>query len=121
MGNKVVLVLEDDHNLQESVRRLVETSGYKVVTARSLAEATSLLERVARPCLILLDALMHVGREAMAELGTRYPLATIPVRVSASNGRRITKRSVHLELLREMLRLHCGHPGSDTPVPSTST
>jgi CheY-like chemotaxis protein len=106
----MVLVLEDDHNLQESVRRLVEAGGYKVVTARSLAEATSVLERVARPCLILLDALMHGGREAMAELGTRYPLATIPVRVSSSNVRRISKRSVHLDLLRETLKQHCGTP-----------
>ena len=107
---KMVLVLEDDHNLQDSVRKLVERCGFKVVTARSLAEARSLLDRIARPCLILLDALMHGGREAMAQLGTQYPLATIPVRVSGGNVRRMTKRSVHLELLREALKQHCGVP-----------
>jgi hypothetical protein len=44
----------------------------------------------------------------MAQLGNHYPLATIPVRVSSSNVRRMSKKSVHLELLREALRQHCG-------------
>lgn len=105
---KTILVLEDDHNLQESVRRVVEKAGYKVVTARSLVEANKLLERIARPCLILLDTLMKEGLEAMAQLGGQYPLATIPVRVSQSNVRRMTKRSLHLDLLREALKQHCG-------------
>ena len=113
MGNKMVLVMEDDQNLQESVRRLVERCGYRVVTARSLPEARRVLERIARPCLILLDTLMNEGLEAMAQLGAQYPLATIPVRLSASNVRRMTKRSVHLELLRETLLQHCGATEGD--------
>jgi CheY-like chemotaxis protein len=104
----MVLVLEDDRNLQESVRRVAEALGYKVISAHSLAEAKSLLARIARPCLVLLDTLMKEGIEAMAQLGTKYPLATIPVRQSASNVRRLSKRSVHLDLLREALRQHCG-------------
>jgi CheY-like chemotaxis protein len=109
----MVLVMEDDQNLQESVRRLVERCGYRVVTARSLPEARRLLERIARPSLILLDSLMNEGLEAMAQLGAQYPLATIPVRLSASNVRRMTKRSVHLELLRETLQQHCGATEGD--------
>jgi CheY-like chemotaxis protein len=107
---KMVLILEDDHALLDSVRKLVENFGYHVVTARSLTEAQSQLERIRRPCLILLDALMQGGREAMAQLGAHYPLATIPVRVSSTNMRRITERSVHLELLRAALEQHCGAP-----------
>jgi len=110
MRSKMVLVLEDDQNLQESVRRLAERLGYKVVTARSLPEAKQVLERIARPCLILLDTLMKEGLEAMAQLGSAYPLATIPVRVSSTNVRRMSKRSVHLDLLREALEQHCGTP-----------
>ena len=108
MGSKMVLVLEDDHNLQESVRRVAERLGYKVVAARSLAEAKSLLTRIARPCLVLLDTLMKEGIEAMAQLGALYPLATIPVRQSATSVRRMSKKSVHLDLLREALKQHCG-------------
>jgi CheY-like chemotaxis protein len=104
----MVLVLEDDHNLQESVRRVAEGLGYRVVAARSLGEAKSLLARIAKPCLVLLDTLMKEGIEAMSQLGAHYPLATIPVRQSASNVRRLSKKSVHLDLLREMLRQHCG-------------
>ena len=105
---KMVMVLEDDRTLQDSVRKLVENAGYKVVTARLLSEAQSLLERIARPCLILLDTLMQHGVEAMTKLGASYPLATIPVRMSATNVRRISKRSVHLDLLRDLLNQHCG-------------
>jgi CheY-like chemotaxis protein len=117
MGARMVLVLEDDHNLQESVRRLAERLGYKVVSARSLAEAKRLLTRIARPCLVLLDTLMKEGLEAMAQLGSQYPLATIPVRQSASSVRRMSKKSVHLDLLREALKQHCG-PAVPEPVES---
>jgi CheY-like chemotaxis protein len=110
MASRLVLVLEDDHHLQDLVRRLAERLGYKVVSARSLVEAKRLLTRIARPCLVLLDTLMKEGLEAMAQLGAQYPLATIPVRQSAANVRRISKRSIHLDLLREALEQHCGSP-----------
>src|SRR4051794_26277298 len=109
-ATKMVLVLEDDHNLQESVRGVAERLGYKVVSAHSLAEAKRMLGRIAKPCLVLLDTLMKEGLEAMAQLGAQYPLATIPVRLSATNVRRMSKRSVHLDLLREALEQHCGNP-----------
>jgi CheY-like chemotaxis protein len=104
----MVLVIEDDHNLQESVRRVAERMGFRVVAARSLSEAKQLLARIARPCLVLLDTLRKEGREAMAQLGADYPLATIPVRLSSSSVRRMSKKSVHLDLLREALKQHCG-------------
>lgn len=112
MAGKMVLVLEDDRTLQDSVRKLVERAGFKVVTARTLSEAQGLLDRIARPCLILLDTLMTEGIEAMAKLGAHYPLATIPVRISASNVRRMSKRSVQLDVLRDLLEQHCGQPQS---------
>jgi CheY-like chemotaxis protein len=108
MRSKMVLVVEDDHNLQESIRGLVERCGYKVVAVRSLAEAHSTLKRIARPCLILLDTLMKEGLEAMAQLSAQYALVTIPVRLSTNKIRRMSKRSVHLDLLREALQQHCG-------------
>ncbi len=113
MASRLVLVLEDDHQMQESVRRLAERLGYKVVSARTLVEAKRLLTRIARPCLVLLDTLMREGIEAMAQLGAQYPLATIPVRLSGTNVRRMSKRSVHLDLLREALKQHCGEPVAD--------
>ena len=90
------------------MRRLAERLGYRVVAARSLGEAKRLLARIARPCLVLLDTLMKEGLEAMTHLGAQYPLATIPVRLSGTNVRRISKRSVHLDLLQEALEQHCG-------------
>lgn len=116
MGSKMVMVMEDDRSLQESVRHLVERCGYKVVTVRSLAEAHSTLKRIAKPCLILLDTLMKEGIEAMAELGAHHALVTIPVRLSESKVRRMSKRSVHLDLLREALKQHCGINESVEPT-----
>ena len=84
------------------------------MAARSLGEAKRLLAPIARPCLVLLDTLMKGGLEAMTQLGSQYPLATIPVRLSAANIRRISKRSVHLDLLREALEQHCGPSTSET-------
>lgn len=108
MKGKTVLILEDDHNLQASVRAVAEDLGYHVATARSLIEIEEVLRRIARPCLVLVDSLMKGGLEALARLGQRYPLATIPVRVSENNVRRMSKKSVHLQLLREALKQHCG-------------
>ena len=108
MKGKTVVILEDDQTLQESVRRMAEELGYQVLTARSLGEAESVLSRIARPCLILVDSLMKDGLQALAQLGQRYPLATIPVRVSENNVRRMSKKSVHLDLLREAIKQHCG-------------
>ncbi len=114
----MVLVVEDDHNLQESIRGLVERCGFKVVAARSLAEAHSTLKRITRPCLILLDTLMKEGLEAMTQLSGQYALITIPVRLSTNKIRRMSKRTVHLELLREALQQHCGSDETEPVVAS---
>jgi CheY-like chemotaxis protein len=107
---KMVLVLEADRTLQDSVRKVVEREGYRVVTARSLGEARSLLTRIARPCMILLDTI--INGEAKQVLGDEYPMATIPVRVSAQRVRRMSKRSVHIDELVQMLARHCRQASS---------
>src|SRR5580765_4917885 len=45
MDRKLVLVLEQDQVLLESVRHLAERLGYRVATARSLSEARSVIAR----------------------------------------------------------------------------
>ncbi len=120
MSKRLVLLLEDDRTLQESVRKIVEKAGYKVVTARSLPEAQQLLERITRPCLILLDTLTRQGFEAMNKLGQQYALASIPVRVSSTNVRRISKSAVQLDVLRDLLQQHCTERLADHKLPSSS-
>ena len=76
-----ILVVEDDADILESVRDLLEQEGYAVLEARDGREALAVLARSVRPGLILLDLQMPVmdGFELLAELGRRADLATVPV------------------------------------------
>ncbi len=110
---KLVLVVEDDRNLQRSVRRAIEQAGLRVAIAGSLGEARALLARITRPCLVLLDLLMHEAREVMAEIGARHPIRAIPVRLSAANVRRMSKRATQLQEARATIDEHCAPDGDE--------
>ena len=75
-----VLVVEDDADTREMLRRMLERDGFAVVEA---ADGRAGLDRLAehRPSLILLDLLMPQmnGFEFLAELQTRPEWRSIPV------------------------------------------
>lgn len=60
---KTILVLDDDHEILELVRRVLEREGYAVVTTHDPREALSLIaER--EPCLIVADLMLpHMDGE----------------------------------------------------------
>jgi CheY-like chemotaxis protein len=55
---ETVLVVDDDPAVRNSVKWLLESEGYQVVTAPNGRRAINLLLRGLRPCLILLDLMM---------------------------------------------------------------
>jgi CheY-like chemotaxis protein len=55
-----IVIIEDDADLRETMKELLETEGFSVVTARNGREGMELIERNGRPCLILLDMMMPV-------------------------------------------------------------
>lgn len=57
-----VLVVDDDPDIVEILRLVLETDGYQVLTAHSAADAFSKLEATP-PNLILLDVMMPEGTE----------------------------------------------------------
>ena len=67
-----ILVVEDDTDVRESIREVLEDAGYHVATAANGKEGLDRLER-ARPSLILLDLMMPVmsGPELLAILQQR--------------------------------------------------
>jgi two-component system, NtrC family, response regulator AtoC len=67
-----ILVVEDDTDVRESIREVLEDAGYHVATAANGKEGLDRLER-ARPALILLDLMMPVmsGPELLAILQQR--------------------------------------------------
>ncbi len=75
-----VLVVEDDADARECLRKLLEESGFKAVTAENGQQALARLVR-RRPRLILLDLNMPImdGKQFRAELLKDERLARIPV------------------------------------------
>jgi len=78
-----VLVVEDEPDTLEAVAELLEGENVAVLRARHGLEALDLLEKGARPSLILLDLRMPVmdGWEFCRRLGADSRLAEIPVAI----------------------------------------
>ena len=81
-----ILVIDDDLDILETLKRLLEDSGYSVTCAASVQEALAELDRV-RPCLILLDLMMpeRNGWDFRVEQQRRFELASIPVVVMTAS------------------------------------
>ncbi len=69
---KPVMIVEDNHDVQEVLCIVLEDEGYKVVTASNGAEALEKVQQV-QPSLVLLDYMMPVmnGATFIHELETR--------------------------------------------------
>ena len=82
MSAKRVLIVEDDHDIAESLSDVLLDDGYGVRCAANGARALALLEQGERPHVILLDLMMPVmdGRSfRSAQLALRPALAALPV------------------------------------------
>ena len=78
---QTVLVIDDDHEVRESLRTLLQLDGYKVKTARDGQHALEQLRGGLRPCIILLDLMMPAmdGQHFRAEQLGDPRFAHIPV------------------------------------------
>lgn len=81
--NSKILVVDDDPDICESVRMVLESANYEVRTAGGAPEAFAAMEEFA-PHLILLDIMMPNGTEGFHfvwKLRNEYPdpLNTIPI------------------------------------------
>jgi response regulator RpfG family c-di-GMP phosphodiesterase len=80
-----VLVVDDQEDIRETLREVIEMAGCTTLAAANGAEALELLEHH-RPCLIVLDLLMPImsGLEMLDALRNRPDLASLPVVISTS-------------------------------------
>jgi CheY-like chemotaxis protein len=86
----LVLVVEDDQDIRESIAETLEEEGFSVVTAAHGGIAMENLRRAARrPSLILLDLMMPVmnGWEFCAELRKDGANSEIPIVVLSGDAR----------------------------------
>ncbi len=89
-----VLLVEDERDLREITREVIEDTGRPVAEAANGKEAQEYLRAATPPCLILLDLMMPVmnGWDFLAWLAAQpEPLASVPVViVSAASLDRLT-------------------------------
>ena len=60
MPHQTIFIIEDDTDLRETMKELLEIEGFTVATAENGREGMKLIERNGKPCLILLDMMMPV-------------------------------------------------------------
>lgn len=116
-----ILVIEDDLDIRESLKDLLEMEGFSALTAENGQEGLRILGEIAEPCLILLDLMMPVmnGWEFLEVLKNeqRHVLATIPVVVTTGAadaggveqkyGCDVLKKPVDIGRLVALAQKHC--------------
>lgn len=88
-GNEVILVVDDDESIRETLQMALELENYSTALAADGAEALSWLQEHPSPRLILLDLMMPVmdGWQLFDRLRQDERLARIPVVVITAFGR----------------------------------
>src|SRR5262249_11415736 len=127
MGPRPVLVVDDDPDIRDTLRFVLEDAGYPVYCAENGREAMEVLARAERqPGLILLDLMMPVmrGGGMLGALKAVHALAHIPVTIATASGApmpplasSLLKKPVDLDVLLRMVDKLCGHgsPRSASP------
>ena len=109
-----VLVVEDDPEVRNSLRAILETEGYDVDCAESTDEAKEALNRLPRPCILLWDPTTPRQSLSMVDRATMegVHVLTLPVSIAStegegSNGRRMRKRLTSMDAVLRIVREHC--------------
>jgi CheY-like chemotaxis protein len=117
MGPRPVLVVDDDPDIRETLRFVLEDAGYPVYTAENGKEALAILASTDHlPGLILLDLMMPVmsGEEMLKALKAVKALAQIPVTIVTASGAPmpplatgLLKKPVDLDVLLRLVERSC--------------
>jgi CheY-like chemotaxis protein len=113
-----ILLIEDEVDIRNILKDVLEWEGYCVYTASNGREGMEILPEIPAPCLILLDLMMPVmnGWEFADALETDRAYADIPIvtlsafsdpekRIRAAGS---IKKPVDLDALFTLVRKHCG-------------
>jgi CheY-like chemotaxis protein len=107
----IVLVVDDDSDLRETIQVLLESHGHQVAMASDGAEALAWLGgQGAPPCVVLLDLMMPgmSGFDLRSHMRANPALARVPVVVITGAGVLAEQRADELqaEILRKPIDLH---------------
>jgi CheY-like chemotaxis protein len=116
-SRKSVVVVDDDADVRETVRTLLEARGYRVLTAGNGHEALELLSTHGAPGLILLDLCMPLmsGEQLLGRLQGHPALRETPIVVVSGRDepppagtRGCLMKPFRLRELLGVVREHCG-------------
>jgi CheY-like chemotaxis protein len=79
--SKPILIVEDDLDIRDAMREILEDEGYEACAAANGAEALEVLDQVPKPGLVLLDLMMPVmdGYQFLEVFRSNPAFADIPV------------------------------------------
>ena len=112
-----MLVVDDDEDIRESLRMILEMEGYDVKTAPNGAVAVEEISHE-RPCFVVLDLMMPVmdGWEVAGWMREHEPAASVPVCVvtatpelAPSDTACVLRKPVNLNRLLSVIEQHCEH------------
>jgi CheY-like chemotaxis protein len=85
-----ILVVDDDPDIRESLKEVLQDEGYTVSCVANGREALEYLQKSPRPCVILLDLMMPVmdGWQFRREQKQNPAIADIPLIVITATGKR---------------------------------
>jgi CheY-like chemotaxis protein len=118
MTPRPVLVVDDDPDIRETLRFVLEEAGYPVYSAENGQDALQVLaDSEPLPGLILLDLMMPImsGDEMLRALRAVRALAQIPVTIVTASGAPMPplatgmlKKPVDLDALMRIVQRSCG-------------
>lgn len=112
-----ILIVDDEHDIRESLGELFEDEGYTVARAVDGADALAQLEKDQElPAIVLLDLVMPRmgGAELYERMQADPRLAKVPVIVSTSDPSRapdgvlILKKPLNIDRLLDAVQQRCG-------------
>jgi CheY-like chemotaxis protein len=103
----MILIVDDEVDIRDSLREFFEDEGYTVTTAGNGAEALQQLATGELPCVIILDLLMPVldGNEMYERMQADPRLSQLPVIISTSDPRRAPSGVLTMKKPVSLLRL----------------
>jgi CheY-like chemotaxis protein len=119
LSQKNILLVEDNADSREMLALILQGEGYNVWEAGNGQEALEMLERLPRPCIILLDLMMPVmdGWEFRLRQQQDPRLSSIPVVVvsavhdadahAALAATRWLKKPLDIGVLLQTVGVHC--------------
>jgi two-component system, chemotaxis family, chemotaxis protein CheY len=116
MGDRRLLLVEDDDDVRASIADVLDLAGYVVVEASNGRNAMRAM-RAEPPRMVLLDLMMPVmsGWEVLEQMRADPVLAGIPVcllsaqgQIEAADAVQVLHKPVSIEDLLAVVRSHCG-------------